>query len=113
VTFLAGEDTKTVTINTTADRRVEENETFTATLGGLNDGGRSVTISGSNGSATGTITNDDSAVFSIANASAVEGSGVTFTITLSNAVGVATSVTFTTSNGTATTADSDYTANSS
>ncbi len=53
------------------------------------------------------------AVFSIANASAAEGSGVVFTITLSNAVVEVTSVTFTTTNGTATTDDSDYTAVSS
>ena len=53
------------------------------------------------------------AVFSIVDASATEGSGVVFTITLSNAVDEGTSVTFTTTNGTATTDDSDYTAVSS
>src|SRR5439155_962026 len=109
VIFAAGVTSQTMTVNTTSDTQVEGNETFTATLGGLNNGGRSVTISGTNGAATGTITNDDSAVFSIANASALEGSGVVLTITLSKTVDVATSVTVTTSDGSATLADSDYT----
>ena len=109
VNFAAGQTTQNVTVNTTADTTVEVDETFTATLAVLMDGGRSVTISGTAGSATGTITNNDSAVFSIANVSAIEGNGMTFTITLSNAVDVATSVTVTTANVTATTADSDYT----
>ncbi len=113
VTFAAGATSRTVTVNTTADNKVEANETFTASLGGLNDGGRSVTISDTNGSATGTISNNDSAVFSIVNASTTEGSDVMFTIVLSNAVDVDTSVTFSTANGTATTDDSDYTAVSS
>lgn len=110
VTFAAGTTSQTVTVNTTADSKVELNETFTATLGGLNAGGRSVTISGVNGTATGTITNNDNAVFSIANSAATEGNGVTFTITLSQAVEVTTSVRLTTANGSATTADSDYSA---
>ena len=112
VSFAAGQTSRTITINTTADNKVEANETFTATLGGLNDGGLSVTISGAS-TATGTITNNDAAVFSIANSSALEGSGVIFTITLSNPVDVTTSVTFTTSDGTATLSNSDYTAVSS
>src|SRR5205807_2151160 len=109
VTFLAGETSHTVQVQTTADNKVEADETFTASLGGLNTTGRSVTI-GSPSSATGTITNDDSAQFSITGGSATEGGAVTFTITLSNQVDVYPSTTLIPSDGTAKTGDSDYTA---
>lgn len=62
VTFAAGETSQTVIVNTTHDTNVEDNETFTVALGGLVAGGRNVTISGSNQTATGTIIDNDSKV---------------------------------------------------
>ncbi|MCX7423823.1 MAG: hypothetical protein NT013_30385, partial [Planctomycetia bacterium] len=59
VLFTAGATSRTVTVSTMADSKAEANETFAASLAGLVDGGRSVTISSVNGSATGTISNDD------------------------------------------------------
>jgi hypothetical protein len=110
VTFGPGVTSQLVNVLTTADNSVEADETFTITLGGLNDGGRKVTISATDNAGTGTIVNDDAAEFKITKtASAVEGGPVTFTITLSNPVDVDTSVTVTTADGTAAAA-SDYTA---
>lgn len=62
VTFAAGETSKTVSVNTTDDAKVEPDETLSITLSGLSNGGRNVTISGTNGAATGTIINDDTDV---------------------------------------------------
>ncbi|GDY10471.1 hypothetical protein LBMAG52_39590 [Planctomycetia bacterium] len=105
VVILAGASTATVTIDPTPDLTVETNETVALTVAA-----NSAYQVGSPSAATGTITDNDSAVFSITDASAAEGTGVTFTITLSAAVEVVTSVTVTTMNGTATLADLDYTA---
>ena len=60
---------------------------------------------------TGTITNDDSAVFTVrADASGAEDGGpITFTVDLSHPVDQATSVTVSTADGTALVSDSDYT----
>jgi uncharacterized delta-60 repeat protein len=105
VTFSAEAATQTVSIQPMVDATVELNETVVLTLSNS-----SAYFSGASSAATGTITNDDSAVFTIANASASEGNNVTFTIALSKAVDAVTSVTVTTSNGTATTDDNDYSA---
>src|SRR5439155_6582446 len=113
VLFAAGVTSRSVTVNTTSDTKVEADETFTPTQGGLNAGGRAVTISGTNDSATGTITNDDSAVFSIANSSATEGNGVAFGRSPCRDGESATSVAVTTNDGRATMANNDYTAVSS
>ncbi|MEO1528344.1 MAG: lamin tail domain-containing protein [Planctomycetota bacterium] len=56
VTFLAGETTKTVTIDVNADATAESNEDFTVDLSGAT--GASI----SSGSATGTIQDDDTAI---------------------------------------------------
>ncbi len=77
----AGE-TKTFTVPTAEDTVVEPDETFTV---GLTASGTSVTVTASD-TGTGTITNDDSAVVTIADASASEGDALSFTVTLDKAV---------------------------
>jgi hypothetical protein len=56
LSFAQGETTKTFTVQTTQDTLFETNETFTVTLSAPTNG---ATISTANGSATGTIINDD------------------------------------------------------
>ncbi len=58
ISFAASETSKTITVNTVPDTDVESDETFTVTL--ANPGGNGQ-LGTSNLSATGTITNDDSA----------------------------------------------------
>ncbi len=113
LTFNPGDPlTKTVTVTINGDTRVEANETFTVNLSNIQANGRNITIA--DGSATGTINNDDAATVSIGDATITEGNtsstNATFTVTLSAAVDVNVSVTVNTANGTATTADNDYTA---
>ncbi|MEC5126878.1 autotransporter-associated beta strand repeat-containing protein [Verrucomicrobiales bacterium BCK34] len=84
VTFAPGETTKTITIATTEDLIVENDETMTVVLSALNVNGRAVTIADNTGE--GTITNDDKALLSISDVTQVEGSGgslnsFTFTVT--------------------------------
>jgi hypothetical protein len=111
VTFNAGSTTATLTVAVTGDTTVEPNENFTVTLSNAAAANRTVTIN--DGTATGTITNDDGASLTIGDRTLVEGnSGTTnmvFTVTLANppTTGNVT-VQFATSNGTAT-AGSDYT----
>ncbi|MCY2990393.1 MAG: hypothetical protein NTY19_21325 [Planctomycetota bacterium] len=117
VTFPAGSTSQVFTVQTTADNKVEADETFIATLGDLNNGGRGVTIPSVTNFATGRILNDDSAVISIAGVSLAEGnSGAAlrnlFVISLTNPVDVAVTVEFSTQDGAAT-APTDYTAQSS
>ena len=92
--------------------QVELNETLTATLvnasddvsGSSNDvflEGFISTAANPNNTATGTIVNDDSAVFTVnSNAGNENGGPITFTVTLSNPVDTATSVQVSTSDGT-------------
>ncbi len=97
VTFNPTVQNQSVMVSTTADNIVETDETFSISLGSLNNNGRpTVTIDAANSTGTGTITNDDKAAFSIADAKAVEGGMITFTVTLSNPVSTDTSVTVTT-----------------
>ena len=100
-------EAKTITVNTTPDNKVELDETFTVALGTPSVAG--VTTTGS--PQTGTITNDDAAVISIAaNQSGPESSTPqTFNVTISNPIDVDITLNFATSDGTATTADNDYT----
>src|SRR4029077_3400864 len=60
--------------------------------------------------ATGTITNDDTATFTITNQSVAEGGNLVFTVTLSNDVQGGVNVAYSSADGTAKTSDSDYTA---
>ena len=90
LTFAAGETTKTITVNVTRDTTVESDETLSVTL---SSPGNAVL---GDGSATGTITNDDSAPpppatpsLSINDLSVTEGhsgtTSATFTVSLSAA----------------------------
>ena len=106
ITIPAGPAAQTYTFSvpTTADAKVEPNETFTVTLTSAD-----LNATMPAGPATGTITNDDAYSVSIADASATEGTAVSFTITLSAARSMPVDVTATVADGTATLADSDYT----
>ena len=80
---------KTFAVATTEDELVEADETFTV---GLAVSGTSETVTAT-GTATGTISNDDSAAVTIDDAVATEGETLTFTVTLDNAVQDGLSVT--------------------
>ncbi|MBK1987213.1 cadherin-like domain-containing protein [Sphaerospermopsis aphanizomenoides BCCUSP55] len=109
LTFAQGETQKTFTVQTTEDALFEGDETFTVTLSNPTNGS---IISSTNGTAQGTITNDDPApVFSIEAAEAEEGSGVTFTVTRTGDAQANQSVTVTTSIATGDTGSAgDFTA---
>ena len=109
LTFAPGETTTTFTVQTTQDTLFEGNETFTVSLSNPNNG---AVVSSTNATAKGTINNDDTApVFSIAAASATEGSEVNFTITRTGDAQANQSVTVATSIATDDTAStSDLTA---
>ncbi|MEI6445813.1 MAG: Calx-beta domain-containing protein, partial [Nostocales cyanobacterium ELA583] len=110
LTFAPGETSKTFTVQTTQDSLFEGNETFTVSLSNPNNG---AVVSSTNGTAKGTINNDDAApIFSIAAASATEGSAVNFTVTRTGDAQSNQSVTVATSIATDDTASaSDLTAN--
>ena len=98
-------ETQSFTVSTKDDAVLEANETFTV---GLTVSGTSLSITATD-TATGTINNDDSASVTIADANADEGDGISFTVTLDNAVQGGLTVTPGYTNGTA--AGTDYTAN--
>ncbi len=75
-------ETRTFTVSTTEDTALEGNETFTVGLS-VSDAPSGVT---SADTGTGTINNDDGATVTVNDASADEGSSMTFTVTLSKAV---------------------------
>ena len=103
LTFAAGDLTKTFTVATAEDTTDENDETFTVTLSNLSN----ATLTG--GTATGTIAdNDGAAELRIADASAAEGSAITFTVTLVPASAQTVTVNYATSvasGDTATTGD--------
>ena len=110
LTFAAGETSKVVRVQVSGDTAVEANETLTLALSSPSG----ATIA--DGTAIGTITNDDTAplpALSVADATVSEGnSGVkdlAFTVSLSAAATGPVTVAYVTNNGTAT-AGSDYTA---
>ncbi|MGL6073953.1 MAG: DUF4394 domain-containing protein [Fimbriiglobus sp.] len=110
VTFAPGETTQTITVAIIADNIDENDETFSATLlSALN-----ATIL--NGTATGTITDDDAPpTISISDTSALESGGfiadAVFTLTLSAPSSFPITVNYTTRDGSAL-ATADYTASS-
>ena len=107
-TGTAGE-THSFRVPTIEDEDVEDDETFTV---GLVVHATSVTVM-ARATATGTITNDDTAppaVVTIADASASEGDAITFTVTLDKAVSGGFTVTPSFTDGTAT-KGRDYTEN--
>ena len=99
-------ETETLTVSTLADADVEGDETFTVGLS-VSKGPRGMVTTGTG---TGTILNDDSATVTIDDASADEGDGMTFTVTLDKAVVGGLTVTPSFTDDTAT-QGSDYTAN--
>jgi chitinase len=112
LTFAPGETTKTISIAAIGDSVVEADEGFTV---GLSD---AVGATVADGTAVGTITNDDVAppTLRIGNSSFAEGSAAapghgTFTVTLSAASSSPVTVKFATANGTAK-MGSDYVAKS-
>ncbi len=109
----AGE-TQTITVFGNGDTVVELDETFAINLSNVVAGGRSVTIA--DGQGLGTITNDDSATFSIDDVIMVEGNSgtttLTFTVTLTGDVDTGIVVNYDTADDTATVSNSDYTADS-
>lgn len=107
VTIPAGSLTGTLAVNVNHDAKSEANETYTVTL----SNGAGYTAAGSTLSATGTITNDDTAptvAWTVASQSVTE-AGTTMTVTaqLSAVSGQNVSIPFTVS-GTATGGGSDY-----
>ena len=99
-------ETKTFTVSTTGDAVLEADETFTV---GLSVSGTSLRITATD-TGTGTINNDDSAAVTIADANADEGNGISFTVTLSEAVQGGLTVTPGFTDGTAV-EGTDYTKN--
>ena len=93
VTINPGDTEATISISTVDDSSAEDSESFTVTLGTPTNAGLGTS------SATGTI-NDDDLEVTIANASAIEGSPVAFTVTLSaNAPSEGVTVNYTVSVG--------------
>ncbi|OEK02996.1 hypothetical protein BFP97_16345 [Roseivirga sp. 4D4] len=106
LTFTPGQTSKTVEVSITGDEILEGNETVNVNL--TNATGLSVIV---DAEGVGTITNDDEASVTIADASGNEDDGtITVTATLDNAVQGGFTVDVGTADGTATLADSDYTA---
>jgi Calx-beta domain/Bacterial Ig domain len=108
ITFAAGETSKQVQIQTSADNISELDEAFTVQLSNSSN----ASISDNSGSAT--IKDTDGApTISISDAGDVDEGGVaTFTVTLSNPSSQAISVIYNTVDGTAVAADGDYVAQS-
>ena len=107
VTFTNGGPlTQTVSVTINGDTVIEADETFNVDL--TNAVGATITDS----QGVGTITNDDSAGFSVNDVSIVEGNAGTSTLnfTVSKAGNASATVDWATSDGTATTADNDYVA---
>ena len=115
LTFNPGDPlTQTITIAVTDDTIFENDETFTVTLNSANN----ATVSPTNNTATGTITNDDPIpTVSISPATVTNEEGIdgtvdyTFTVSLSNPSDRPITVTYSTSDGTAL-AGEDYAASS-
>ena len=108
LTFAASETSKTITVSVTGDTINEANETVIVTLSSAS-GADLVTASG-----TGTITDDDTPMFSINSPSVAEGDSSTanleFTVTLSPASYQATTVDYATATAGTATAGTDFTA---
>lgn len=108
VSFMAGQDSRTITVNVNGDTDVEPTETFTATLSSPNG----ATIAPAAQSVTGTITADDFRSASINDVSVLEGdsgtTNLTFTVSLNGTAVGNESLLVSTGGGTAT-AGVDYT----
>jgi hypothetical protein len=92
--FSTAAPTQTFSVSVAGDNKVEATETFLVNLTNAlrtSPGPGSVPLI-SVPTGTGTITNDDTAAYTINSAAAIEGSPVGFTVTLSNPVDIATTV---------------------
>ena len=110
LTFAPGEASKTIRVPTVEDTAQEQTETFTVTL--ASPGGATI----QDGSATGTITDDDGPVtalptLNIADDTVEEGGEAEFLVTLSRTSTETVTVDYATADGTATAGD-DYTSTS-
>ena len=103
LTFAPGETSKTIDVSIMGDTEVEGDETLTVKWTNWGN------VWLASYTHTGTITNDDSAAVTINDAKADEGDGITFTVTLGEAVQGGLKVTPGYTNGTA--ASTDYTTN--
>ena len=103
--FFPGATSLTLGVTTTDDALDEGTETFTVTLTGARNA-----VLGASKSARGTILDNDSPpTVSVSNASATEGSSVSFTVSLSTDSGTPVTVNYATASGTAT-SGTDFTA---
>ena len=102
LTFAPGEDAQTIAVSTREDEVDEENETFALNLS--NPDGATI----QDGTATGTINDDDEPLLSIADAEVKEGDAAEFLVTLWPAGDETVTVSFHTVDGTAV-AGLDYT----
>jgi len=97
--------THTFNVPTTADPKVEDDETFLVTVTSLPP-----YWDGNNATGTGTINNDDTATFSINDMTVDEGAGtLDFTVSLDNAVDIPVVIDVNFTDGTATGGGTDYT----
>ncbi len=103
LTFAPGVSTQPISVTSLTDNLVEGNETFLVNLSNPSSGATITT-----GQGTGTI-NDAAPSFSINNATAAEGSSVSFVVTRSGSSSGTYTVQYATADGTAT-AGADYTA---
>ena len=87
VTIVATQTEATFTVQTTQDTTTEGDETFKVTIGETTANPLPGGVTIATASAIGTIQDDDGVTVSVADASATEGSTVTFKATLSAAVG--------------------------
>ena len=108
-TGTAGE-TRTISVSIARDAIVEANENFTLTLGAVGATTAVQVASITTGAAgTGTINNDDIAVYAISDATVAEGGNLSFTVSLSNAVDVATTINVLLTDGTTSAGDFNHT----
>ncbi|UCF83671.1 MAG: hypothetical protein JSV50_21320, partial [Desulfobacteraceae bacterium] len=108
LSFTAPEQSEIISVATIDDGMVEYDENFFVNLSIPTNTGGNVSISDNQGEST--IVNDDTYGISINDASEIEGSVITFTVTLEDApIAMSVDVSFATSDGTATLADNDYT----
>lgn len=105
----AGE-TQLVSVTIKGDTLVESNETFSVLLGTVsNTGATQIAAITTGASAVGTVTNDDTASYSISDATVTEGGNLSLTVSLSNPVDVDTTVTVTFTDGTTSAGDFTHT----
>jgi uncharacterized delta-60 repeat protein len=109
--FAPGETHKTITVAVNGDSKFEQNQAFQVNLSDASNG----TLSATNGSGLGTITNDDARpTIQINHVTQNEGNSsttaYTFTVSLSNASDEVVTVNYATADGSGTVANNDYSA---